>query len=170
MLKKTLVTVLLFMGVLPEANASPVFEKSDLVWSTELELISNKNIKISLSDFKGKVVYLDFWATWCIPCRISFPELNKVYLEYHNLGFELIAINLDEEGSQISGFLEHHPVNYLIVKEPKNRLPEILGLKGMPSGYLFDQRGELIYVHEGFRKGDSKALVERIKEIMGIKK
>ena len=106
--------------------------------------------QLSLSDFKGKVVLLDFWASWCGPCRASFPWMNKVMTKHKSNGFEVVAINLDQEANLANEFLLQVPANFTILQDKAAVMPEAYGLIGMPSSYLIDREGRLRAVHIGF--------------------
>jgi thiol-disulfide isomerase/thioredoxin len=117
---------------------------------------------IQLKSYRGKVVYVDFWASWCGPCRLSLPELNKLRKQYRNHGFEVIAINLDEDKDEAMAFLKEFPVAYPTARDAKGTTPEEYGLKGMPTAYLIDRNGKVSFVHEGFKKTDSEELNAKI--------
>lgn len=113
-------------------------------------LNAKPGIQLSLSDFKGKVVLLDFWASWCGPCRASFPWMNKVMTKHQSKGFEVVAINLDQEAILANEFLLQVPANFTILQDEAAVMPEAFGLIGMPSSYLIDREGQLRAVHIGF--------------------
>lgn len=109
---------------------------------------------ISLSKYKGRVVYLDFWASWCGPCRKSFPLLDAMKQALAPQGFEVLAINLDENKADALRFLKRHPVSFTTLHDPKEITPKRYGLKGMPSSYLIDRKGNVIKIHTGFKRAD----------------
>ncbi len=113
---------------------------------------------IQLKSYRGKVVYVDFWASWCGPCRLSLPVLNTLRKQYHQQGFEVIAINLDEEKEDAMAFLKEFPVAYPTARDKEGTTPEKYGLQGMPTAYLIDQKGKVSLIHEGFKKSDSEEL------------
>lgn len=106
--------------------------------------------RYSLSDFEGKVVYLDFWATWCKPCRASFPWMNEMQAKYEAQGFEVVSINLDQEPLSIATFLNRYPANFKILLDPIGEVASDYELLGMPSSYLIDKDGVLRHTHTGF--------------------
>jgi thiol-disulfide isomerase/thioredoxin len=106
---------------------------------------------IQLKSYRGKVVYVDFWASWCGPCRLSLPELNTLRKKYRKQGFEVIAINLDEEKEDAMEFLKEFPVAYPTARDVKGTTPEKYGLRG---------------IHEGFKKSDSQALSTHIATLL----
>lgn len=121
---------------------------------------------IQLKSYRGKVVYVDFWASWCGPCRLSLPELNTLRKKYRKQGFEVIAINLDEEKEDAMEFLKEFPVAYPTARDVKGTTPEKYGLRGMPTAYLIDRQGNINLIHEGFKKSDSQALSTHIATLL----
>lgn len=124
---------------------------------------------ISLKQYKGKVVYVDFWASWCGPCRQSLPALNILRKQYRNKGFEVIAINLDEEREDAMAFLKEFPVAFPTARDTSGEVPESYGLTGMPTAYLIDRKGKIHLIHEGFKKTDSDTLQDEIKLLLSQK-
>lgn len=121
---------------------------------------------IQLKFYRGKVVYVDFWASWCGPCRLSLPELNTLRKKYRKQGFEVIAINLDEEKEDAMEFLKEFPVAYPTARDVDGITPEKYGLQGMPTAYLIDRKGKVSLVHEGFKKTDSAELSAKIATLL----
>ena len=107
-------------------------EKGDKAISTPLQLLeNNKAGKISgIDQFRGKLIYLDFWASWCGPCRKSLPVLNEIRSQYADKGFEVLAINVDENLADALKFLEKYPVDYPILLDPKGSLPQAYRIPG----------------------------------------
>lgn len=124
---------------------------------------------ISLKQYRGKVVYVDFWASWCGPCRQSLPALNDIRQEFRQKGFEVIAINLDEERDDAMEFLKEFPVAYPTARDTSGKVPEAYGLVGMPTAYLIDRKGKIEFVHEGFRKSDIEELKQKINTLLSQK-
>ncbi len=106
--------------------------------------------QVSLAEYKGQVVYVDFWASWCKPCRSSFPWMNDMQAKYGGNGFAVISINLDQETSSISKFLDSYPANFKILLDPNGIVASQYELIGMPSSYLIDKKGRLRKTHTGF--------------------
>ena len=120
----------------------------------------------SLDALLGKVVYVDFWASWCGPCRVSFPILDELRAEFGPRGFEVLAINVDEEREDALAFLKDVPVRYLLVHDPEGNTPRSFGILGMPTGFLVGRDGRVRKVHEGFRRSDEKILRAEIMELL----
>ena len=105
---------------------------------------------LDISSYKGKVIYVDFWASWCPPCKLSFPSLNKLHNELKQQGFEVIAINLDEEKSDAEAFLKHNLVNFSIAYDGEGNCPRAYNVMAMPSSFIVDKQGIVREVHLGF--------------------
>ena len=113
---------------------------------------------LDLSPYKGKVVYLDFWASWCSPCLASFPWMNQLQKDLHSQGLEIVAVNVDADQADARKFLQQHPVNFEIIFDPQGKLAESHNVMGMPSSFLFDRNGKLIFSHIGFSNKKSEQL------------
>jgi cytochrome c biogenesis protein CcmG, thiol:disulfide interchange protein DsbE len=109
--------------------------------------------KLDLERFRGKVVLVDFWASWCTPCRQSFPWLNEMHAKYRDRGLVVIGINVDRERAEAERFLKQTPADFEIVYDPDGSLPARYKVPGMPSSYLFGRDGQPAGVHIGFRNG-----------------
>ncbi len=120
---------------------------------------NSQGVPFQLNQLRGQVVYVDFWASWCVPCRLSFPALDQLHKKYHGRGFEVVAVNKDVEAADSRRFLARIPVGFTLVVDPDDRIVRAFQVKSMPSGYLLDRKGRVRYVHEGFRS-DSAALIE----------
>jgi thiol-disulfide isomerase/thioredoxin len=122
----------------------------------------NSDKQTHLIDLKGKVVYLDFWASWCLPCKLSFPSLNKLYNELNNKGFEVVAVNLDEEKQDAVKFLAENPINFSIGYDAEGLCPSAFGVIAMPSSFIIDKQGKIRKIHLGFKPGDITHIREKV--------
>lgn len=123
--------------------------------------------KVSLSDFKGRVVYLDFWATWCPPCRKSFPWMDEMHERYKEDGLTIIAVSVDKKRQLIEEFIKKTEPTFTIAHDPFGKVAKSYTLRGMPSSYLIDRNGMLIKTHMGFRNKDKaklEAIIQRLLE------
>lgn len=121
---------------------------------------------VQLEKHKGKVVYLDFWASWCKPCQKSFPWLYDIKQSYANQGFEVIAVNLDKDRKLADAFLQELKVNFLVAFDESGKSAADFKLKGMPSSYLIGRDGKVYASHIGFREDDKAMLEQAIKTLL----
>ncbi|VAW53409.1 Thioredoxin family protein [hydrothermal vent metagenome] len=124
------------------------------------------NGSVSLAQFKGKVVYLDFWASWCKPCKNSFPWLHSLKENFAAQGFEVVAINLDKDRALADAFLKVMDVNFTVAFDESGDTASRYKLKGMPSSYLIGRDGKLYASHIGFREKDKAKLEQGIKQLL----
>jgi thiol-disulfide isomerase/thioredoxin len=117
---------------------------------------------ISLADYRGKVVLVDFWASWCSPCRQSLPLYGKLRENYAAADFAVIAIGLDEDVADGKAFLAEHPIAYTTLQNPQGDIAKAFDLKGMPSSYLIDREGIVRARHIGFTPTDIDSLRKEI--------
>ena len=107
--------------------------------------------QFDLTEFKGKVVVLDFWASWCVPCRRSFPWMNGMQEKYGDSGLVIIGVNMDSDAADAESFLQAYPADFKIIKDPNGVLAREYEVIAMPSSYVFDRSGELVTRHLGFK-------------------
>ena len=110
-----------------------------------------------LGQVTGEVVWVDFWASWCAPCRRSFPWMNQMLDRYGPEGLQIIGMNLDKERTLAQGFLDETPAKFDIRYDPEAKLAEEFGVQAMPSSFLLDSSGNVIATHYGFRLDDTEA-------------
>ena len=127
------------------------------VW--ELPLIANGSGTVSHASYLGAVTYVDFWASWCGPCRLSLPALNQLSKTFDATDFRVVAISVDYVNEDALDFLARYPVDYPVAIDNTGDLGRAFAVAGMPSGYLIDREGQIREIHVGFRKGD-EALLE----------
>lgn len=155
-------TVFALYGFFGSSNA---FSADNAIKAPEFRL-EGQNKQIDLKNYRGKIVYLDFWASWCQPCRKSFGWMNKMQKAYGEEGFSVIAINLDESRDQANKFLKQVPANFDVAFDPKGNTAESYQVKAMPSSYIIDKKGNLIYANKGFRANDEEKLEAKIRNIV----
>lgn len=111
-----------------------------------------------LDKFLGQVVYVDFWASWCGPCRQSFPFMNQLQSTLGDKGLTVVAINLDEEATDAQTFLASHAASFKVASGANQACASSFHVEAMPSSYLIDRAGKVRYIHHGFRAGDAELL------------
>ncbi len=112
----------------------------------------------NLQELKGKVVYVDFWASWCPPCVKSFPFLNQLDHDLKAKGLHVIGVNLDEKITDAQEFIAKHPVDFSIVADASKQCAKGFEVMAMPTSYLIDRKGNIRHIHQGFRPGESEEL------------
>jgi thiol-disulfide isomerase/thioredoxin len=118
---------------------------------------------LSLDKLKGRVVMINFWASWCGPCRQEFPALDQIYAKYKPMGFEMVAINVESEKSDAERFLEKVPVSFPILFDPDNRVSGDYGVSAMPTTFLVDRQGRVRWQHRAYKPGDEAKYIEQIR-------
>lgn len=108
---------------------------------------------VSLSDFRGDVVMINFWASWCGPCREEMPHLEALHQRYEDLGFMLLGVNVEEDSRLSDKFLAETPVTFDILLDPENGVSELYDVVAMPSTVLVDRGGNLRFIHHGYQAG-----------------
>jgi cytochrome c biogenesis protein CcmG/thiol:disulfide interchange protein DsbE len=119
-----------------------------------------------LAPLKGRVVYLDFWASWCAPCRESFPFMNHLQRELGPHGLVVIGVNVDRNRADAQQFLRNHPAEFRILFDPNGELPERFGVRGMPTSILIDRSGQITLRHEGFFVKDRDTLTQQVETLL----
>lgn len=121
---------------------------------------------VDLAALKGKVVYVDFWASWCVPCRLSMPLLDAMYRKHAARGFTVVGFNKDVEAADAQRFLQRVPVSFPLVQDVKDAAARAFDVKSMPSGYLVDRKGVVRHVHRGFTPETGPVLEQEIEELL----
>ena len=132
----------------------------------ELPVFGSESRHVALESLRGKVVLLDFWASWCGPCRQSFPLYEKLHGELPAQDFALLAINLDEMAEGPAAFLFEHPVSYTSLADPAGEVAKKFGLIGMPTSFVIDRDGIVHSRHTGFKPQDIDAVRGEIRELI----
>lgn len=112
---------------------------------------SHSGNDLDLDDYAGNVVVVDFWASWCVPCRRSFPWLDEMQHRYADDGLVVIGVNVDQDASEAQAFLEEYPVSFRIVEDPDGNLARRFDVIAMPSSFVIGRDGEIVSRHLGFK-------------------
>ena len=122
---------------------------------------------LRLADYRGKVVFLNFWATWCIPCKEEMPTMERLYQRFKTKGLVMLAVSVDAEGAQIvTPFVKEHKLTFPIGLDPKMELALKYDVRGLPTSFLVDKKGNLIALAIGPRQWDSKAAHDLIEFLL----
>ena len=124
---------------------------------------------VSLASLKGKPVYIDFWASWCGPCRKSFPWMADMQAKFKEQGLQVVAINLDSNREAAAEFLKEMPAKFTVAYDPDGKTADAFGVKGMPTSYLVDREGNIKSVHLGFLAKDKPVLEAAMRELVSEK-
>lgn len=132
--------------------------------------LDNPQREVVLASTRGNVVYVDFWASWCGPCRQSMPLLDAFQKRFGAQGFRVIGVNKDVSAADAQRFLRSVPVGFTLVQDAGDALARAFDVKAMPSGYLADRRGVVRYVHRGFNAQSEAALEREIAALLEEKR
>jgi len=122
-----------------------------------------------LQRFKGQVLYVDFWASWCGPCAKSFPFLNEMHQQLKDQGLQIVGVNLDEDVGEAKAFLAKYPASFTVVADASKQCAKDFAVKAMPSSYIIDRKGMVHHVHLGFRPGEAKEIRVMVEKLLGEK-
>jgi thiol-disulfide isomerase/thioredoxin len=130
------------------------------------QLHTSGNTDLSLSDLKGQVVLINFWASWCGPCREEMPVLEQLYKKYKPAGFTLLGVNVEPKSAEAEGFLKSTPVSFPIVFDPDSKVSKLYEVSGMPSTVILDRKGKVRYVHHGYKPGEESQYLDQIRALV----
>jgi peroxiredoxin len=120
----------------------------------------------TLSQYKGQVVMVNFWATWCGPCQQEMPLLDQMYKKYKPAGFTLIGVNVDKTAAPVKDLMTRKPVSFPVLLDPANQVSKAYHVDEMPSSVIIDRKGEIRYIHRGYRPGDENEYQDRIRQLI----
>jgi thiol-disulfide isomerase/thioredoxin len=122
--------------------------------------------RVALADLRGKVVLINFWATWCGPCRKEMPLLEQIQKKYGPLGFTMLGVNVEEDGRLFDAFLKDVPVTFPILLDPANGVSKLYNVSAMPSTVIVDRKGNVRYIHQGYQPGDEGKYQDMIRTLI----
>lgn len=137
------------------ANAGPLKE------GDAFPDLSAYGLEGTLPKLQGKVVLIDFFASWCGPCKDSFPAMEQLHQKYAAKGLVIVAINLDKKPADMEKFLKAHPASFVILRDPSNRLVSEVKIPTMPSSFLLNSSGKVVAAHRGFKGAETVAQYEK---------
>jgi thiol-disulfide isomerase/thioredoxin len=122
--------------------------------------------EVSLSSLKGKVVLINFWATWCGPCRKEMPLLELIQKKYAPLGFTMLGVNVEEDTRLMDTFLKDVPVTFPVLLDPANGVSKLYNVSAMPSTVIVDRKGNVRFIHQGYKPGDESKYQDLIRQLI----
>jgi len=121
---------------------------------------------IDLSQYKGQVVMINFWASWCVPCRQEMPLLDSIYKKYKPLGFTLLSVNVEPEQKDAESFLKQTPVTFPVAFDAKSKVSGLYNVQGMPTTVFIDRKGNVRMMHVSYKAGDENLYMDQIRSLL----
>lgn len=143
------------------ANANEMKEPAP---NFTLKSYSGKNLK--LSEFRGQVVLINFWASWCGPCRQEMPLLEKLHNKYSGLGFTVMGVNVEENNTEAKGIVKKDKLTFPVLFDTQNKVSQLYKVSAMPSTVIVDRDGNMRYLHQGYKPGDEKTYNTWVKKLI----
>jgi cytochrome c biogenesis protein CcmG/thiol:disulfide interchange protein DsbE len=145
----------LFLLSLIMSGMAHGLEKNQPLPPVQLVTWENNTVDIDVTDLKGQVLYIDFWASWCIPCKKSFPFMNELHKTFAEQGLQVLAVNMDENRADAEKFLLRYPAQFSII-QGNSELAKQFAIPGLPAAYLVDKNGIVVAKHMGFNDKSAK--------------
>lgn len=146
---------------------------ASLAWAATLSgpapgfsLMSRSGEQVSLASHKGDVVMVNFWATWCVPCRQEMPHLQALYERYHSLGFELLAVNVEDNPDGAAKWLQETPVTFPVLFDTKSEVSKLFKVQAMPTTVLVARDGTMRFIHHGYKPGYENEYQTQIRALL----
>jgi thiol-disulfide isomerase/thioredoxin len=145
-------------------TAASAFEADGPAPDFTLKSLGGKNLK--LSELAGNVVLINFWASWCGPCREEMPLLNALHNKYAPLGFTVLGVNVEEDVGGAKGFLNNYPVDFPILLDSNNQVSKEYQVIAMPTTVVVDRDGNMRFLHRGYKSGDEAKYRKMVKKLV----
>lgn len=135
-------------------------------WAEPMKPFSLPSIEggktINSQNYKGKVMIVDFWASWCGPCKASFAAYNELLAKYGSKGLVIVGINIDNEPEKAKDFLTENPASFLIASDSAKKVAGAYNLPTMPTAYIIGRSGDILYTHAGYHEGDIAGMEKEV--------
>jgi peroxiredoxin len=155
-----LVLALPAMAVLPAGVAAPNGP------APPFSLPSKGGSEVSLAQYKGQVVMINFWASWCGPCRQEMPLLEDIYKKYNKLGFTLIGVNVEPDSKAADDWLKQTPVTFPVLYDKDSKVSQLFNVSGMPTTVIIDRKGNVRYRHVSYKPGDEGEYLNNVRAMV----
>ena len=132
----------------------------------DFALKSSTGENLRLSEFRGDVVMINFWATWCGPCRQEMPLLDELYSRYQRVGFNLLGVNIDEDSNRAMNMIEELGVNFPVLFDARKEVSKLYEVEAMPVTVIVDREGTVRYVHHGYKPGYEDMYLDQIRSLL----
>jgi thiol-disulfide isomerase/thioredoxin len=129
-------------------------------------LSSNDGKNVSLAQYQGQVVMINFWASWCGPCRTEMPLLDSIYRKYKPMGFTLIGVNVEPDRTAAEAWLKQTPVTFPVLFDAKSVVSTLYSVPGMPTTVFIDRKGNVRTLHQGYKPGDENEYLDQIRALI----
>jgi peroxiredoxin len=148
------------------AVSLPVIAGAPPVPAPAFTLASRAGQNVSLGQYRGQVVMINFWASWCGPCRQEMPLLESIYRKYNRMGFTLLGVNVEPDSNAANEWLKATPVSFPILYDRDSRVSKLYDVAGMPSTVIIDRSGKLRVLHRGYKPGDENEYLDSIRTMI----
>ncbi|MBL4826489.1 MAG: TlpA family protein disulfide reductase [Spongiibacteraceae bacterium] len=132
----------------------------------DFTLKSNSGKNMRLNEQRGNVVLINFWASWCGPCRQEMPLLEKIQKKYSKLGFTILGVNVDNDSSKADSILKDIPVSFPVLYDPEGTVSKLYNVSAMPTTIIVDRNGNMRYLHLGYKPGYEDDYIAQIKTLI----
>ena len=132
----------------------------------DFQLPARGGKQLSLGQYKGQVVMINFWASWCGPCREEMPILEKLHAKYKPMGFTMIGVNVEPDSAEAAKWLKATPVTFPILFDTKSEVSKLYAVQSMPSTVIIDRKGNLRWLHRGYKAGDENEYLNQIRALV----
>lgn len=151
-----------FLSIIVVLQASRVNSQE----APDFTLQSNSGENVRLAEQRGQVVMLNFWASWCGPCRQEMPLLETIFNRYNAAGFQFFAVNVEENNADAKKLLEELKVSFPVLYDPQSKASSLYGVDAMPTTVVIDKKGKIRYVNRGYKPGDENKYRDQIRELL----
>ena len=156
--------MLIIVAVLGLTLSVPVAAEDNQA-APDFTLTDAQGNEYTLSDLRGQVIMINFWASWCGPCRQEMPLLEQIHQRYEPLGFTLLGINVEENPEDGKSFLRERPVSFPVLYDPDNGISKLYDVVAMPSTVIIDRQGNVRYLHHGYKPGYENDYQDQIRAL-----